>query len=347
MDVRALINRKATRMVQQLLWAVLAFIFVTACGSNPAQVSTIESPNEIQAIVPEEVRVVKHLMGETQVPNHLKRVVTLDTSYLANVLALGIQPIGSTVWLRQAQQTGLGPVEPYLKDSAQDITILGYGSNAEQVSLEKILTLKPDLILADQDHKAIYNQLSQIAPTVLYNDPYANDDVRDGWQSFLRSTADVLGKSQKAEVLLDEYEQRLQEFKQKMGSRLSNIQVSVINPMPDGPRLIYRDTFSGRVIQDAGLARPPEQDKDGYSSTPLSLELIPRIGGDVIFIVSFMDRESLDLIEELKNHPLWSQLAAVKQGKVYPVNAEYWYGSDIVTANLILDDLFKYLLGEE
>ncbi|NJO73395.1 MAG: iron-siderophore ABC transporter substrate-binding protein [Leptolyngbyaceae cyanobacterium RM1_406_9] len=347
MSDRASISRKITQRVQQFLWAVLAFLFVSACGAVPSQVNTAESPNEIQAPVSTDVRVVKHLMGETQVPSHPQRVITLDTSYLANALALGIQPIGSTVWLRQAQQTGLGSVEPYLKDSSQELTILGYGSNAEQVSLEKILTLKPDLILADQDHQAIYSQLSQIAPTVLYPDPYANDDVRDGWKSFLRSTAEVLGKSQEAETLLNEYDQRIQEFKQRMGNRLSSVQISVINPMPEGVRLIYQDTFAGRVIQDAGLSRPTGQDKDGYSSNPLSLELIPQMDGDVVFVISFMDAENLKLIEQLKNHPLWSQLEAVKQDKVYPVDAEHWYGSDIVTADLILDDLFKYLLEEE
>lgn len=61
-------------------------------------------------------------------------------------------------------------------------------------------------------------------------------------------------------------------------------------------------------------------------------------------MVSFQDGESLELIEKLKNHPLWSELEAVKQGKVYPVNAEPWYGSDIITANPILDDLFNYLI---
>lgn len=64
-----------------------------------------------------------------------------------------------------------------------------------------------------------------------------------------------------------------------------------------------------------------------------------------------MNGESLELANQLKNHPVWSQLEAVKQDKVYPVDAEHWYGSDIVTANLILDDLlddlFKYLLQEE
>jgi iron complex transport system substrate-binding protein len=285
-------------------------------------------------------------MGETQVPIKPQRVVTLDTSYLANALALGVQPIGSTAWLRREHQSGFGPVKSYLLDHTQEISILGYGSNAEQVNLEKILILKPDLIMADQAHKAVYPQLSQIAPTVLYQDPYANDNVSEGWKNFLRVTAEVLGKTQSAEVLLDRYEQRTQVFKQKMGDHLSSIQVSVVNPMPEGIRLIYRDTFCGRVISDAGLSRPLEQDRDGYSSSPLSLELISQVDSDVIFLISFADRDNLKLIDWLKNHPLWSHLKAVKQSKVYWVDAEHWYGSDIIAANLILDDLFKYLVAE-
>ncbi len=110
---------------------------------------------------------------------------------------------------------------------------------------------------------------------------------------------------------------------------------------------MYKEFFGGSVIQDAGLSRPPEQDKSGTNSQPVSLEWIPKMGGDVILVISFMDGDSLELVEDLKRSPLWSQLEAVKQVKVYPVNAEHWYGGDIVTANLVLDDLFKYLLDEE
>ncbi|MEM6424919.1 MAG: ABC transporter substrate-binding protein, partial [Cyanobacteria bacterium P01_D01_bin.128] len=97
--------------------------------------------------------------------------------------------------------------------------------------------------------------------------------------------------------------------------------------------------------EDVGLSRPPTQDKEG-TNLPISFELIPQMDGDVIFLISYEDDEA-DVINELKNHPLWSQLDAVKQGNVYPVNGMHWYGWDILKANLILDDLFKYLLEEE
>lgn len=350
MNNRALISSRVTRMFHQLLLAVLAFILVAACDADPSQISTVHSQDAIQTAPSDAVRVVKHMMGETQVPANPQRVITLDTSHLATALVLGIQPIGSTAWEQVEHRSGFEPFEPYLSDRTQELTILGYGYTAREVNLEKVLLLKPDLILGNQDHKAIYKQLSRIAPTVLYN--YSDDG--DSWKDFMRSSAEALGKTQEAEKLLSDYHQRTQEFKQKMGvgvasseeNRASSIQVSVIHPTPYGTRLLYQDQFCSSVLQDVGLPRPPEQDKDGYGPE-VSWEFIPQMGGDVIFVISFMDDESLDLVEQLKNHPLWSQLEAVKQGKVYPVDAEHWYGSDIVRANLILDDLFKYLLEEE
>ncbi|UKO96864.1 hypothetical protein [Nostoc sp. UHCC 0870] len=43
-------------------------------------------------------------------------------------------------------------------------------------------------------------------------------------------------------------------------------------------------------------------------------------------------------------HPLWKQLNAVQAGKVYKVENSYWGGSGYIAANLVLDDLFKYLV---
>jgi len=351
-------KKKISRATKLFLLVSFAIILVSACGGNTphSKKDKILTPS-LGSASPRAVRAIKHAMGETKVPVNPQRAVTLDTGHLANALALGIQPIASTAWYRNEYQTGLGPVEPYLRDRTQKLTILGYGFSANEVSLEKILLLKPDLIVAVSPHKAIYEQLSKIAPTVLYDYPKG-----DGWKDVLRASAEAFGKTQEAESLLRNYHKRIQEFKQKMddghisvaapkeqANRLrhhtTSIQVSVIHPLKGGTRLMYRDFFGGSILQDAGLSRPPEQDKEGTNSLPVSLEFIPKMGGDVIFLILFRDEDSLKLVEQLKKHPLWSQLEAVKQGKVYPVNAEHWYGGDIVTANLVLDDLFKHLIN--
>ena len=332
------ISRRVMRMLRQILWAILVFILVTACSADQSQVRPVRRPDASQSAPSDTVRLVQHMMGETQVPINPQRVVTLGGTHLATALALGIQPIGSVTLLDPGRRTGLEPFEPYLRDRTQELTIVGH----IEADLEKVLLLKPDLIMADGRHEAVYEQLSQIAPTVIYDYP-------NSWKDSVRFSGDVFGKPQAAEKVLNDYDQRTQELRQKlkqtMGENASDLQVSVIRPDSNGARLLYRDSFGGGVLEDVGLSRPPAQDKDG-TNVPVSFELIPHMDGDVIFVISYDDDEA-DVVNELKNHPLWSQLEAVKQDKVYPVDGMYWYGWDILKANLILDDLFKYLLEEE
>ncbi|ESA33730.1 periplasmic binding protein [Leptolyngbya sp. Heron Island J] len=332
------ISRRVTRLLLRLLWGLLAFILVTACGADHSQITPGRSPEAAQTAPAKSVRLVQHLMGETQVPVNPQRVVTLDGVHLSNALALGIQPVGSAAWIAVDLGTGLEPIEPYLRDRSQEVTFLGY----IEADLEKILLLKPDLILGNRMHEAIYDQLSQIAPTVLHD--------FDDWKDIVRFSGDVFGKPQAAEKLVNNYYQRTQTLRQKLrqktGEHASNLQVSVIRPVSNGARLLYRGSFSGTVLEDVGLSRPSEQDKEG-TNVPVSFELIPHMDGDVIFVITYMNDDDADIVNQLKNQPLWSQLEAVKQGNVYPVDGVHWYGWDIVRANIILDDLFKYLLEEE
>lgn len=65
--------------------------------------------------------------------------------------------------------------------------------------------------------------------------------------------------------------------------------------------------------------------------------------GDVIFLLLGGHHESK--LAQFTTHPLWSQLQAVKQGRVYEVDSTAWISNwSPVGANLILDDLFKYLI---
>lgn len=346
MSDREFISNRLKRLLRQLLWAILTFALVTACGADYSQVNSVPSPDTKQTAPADSIRLVQHMMGETQVPVNPQRVVTLDGGYLANALVLGIQPIGSAAWSHpKGGSSDLGALEPYLHDGTQKLTTFGYNVETE---LETVLLLKPDLIMGSHRHEAIYKQLSRIAPTVLYD--HSGQGNR-GWKEMMRFSGEVFGKSQTAEKVLNDYDQRTQELRQKLrqktGDSVSTIQISAVHPVNNGARLMYKRSLGGTVLEDVGLSRPPSQDQEGAANALVSFELIPHLDGDVIFVISYVDDDSVDRVNELKNQPLWSQLEAVKQGKVYPVNAQHWYGVDIMRVNLILDDLFKYLLEEE
>jgi iron complex transport system substrate-binding protein len=339
MSDQAFIRRSIMRMIQHIFWALLAFILVSACGADQSQVGSVRNSHVPEQTTPSTaVRVVKHAIGETQVPESPHRVITLHTVHLGNALALGIKPIGTVGWY--SNLTGIEPYKTQLEDLTGEFTFLG---PYDQFNIEKILRLKPDLIIGFDYYETIYNELSQIAPTVLFQ-----WDGNTPWKEAVRETGNALNQNEEVEQLFNQYNQRTQALNHKIQEEFTHLSVSVIDIDSSSMRFALKNSFLGSILQDIGASRPPSQDKDGiYDSFPVSLELIPQMDADVIFITTGQDQGSLDIVKQFKQHPLWSALEAVKQDRVYQVNPETWYGDNIITANLVLDDLYSFLFEKE
>lgn len=319
-----MVNYRKRKHNQYYLWcffALLTVVLVTSCdrsldktASNFGQETTANC------------RVIKNILGESCVPINPQRVVAIDL--LDNVLALGIKPVGAAVYDGHFR-TSL-PKEQSI--DIESVGILG------QPNIESILQLNPDLILDVYWGQSYYNQLSQVAPVVA-----AGDGTNIDWKAWIKTYGEGLGKQQEAEKLIENYNNRIKDFQQKMGERLSQTRVSVVMSW-DGYRIYMKRSFSGQILSDIGLPRPPLQDREKVNED-ISLELIPKMEGDVIFLA--IGGNNLSNVEQLVNHPLWSQLKAVKEGRIYQVDADAWVaGHGPVGANVVLDDLFKYLIDE-
>lgn len=103
------------------------------------------------------------------IPVHPKRLVVLSVDFLEYALTLGITPVAAP------KEGGYIFLHP-LPIQWQKIEEVG-GSFGLSVNIEKILSLKPDLILAKSYQKDIYPLLSKIAPTIIIND--LEGSVRD------------------------------------------------------------------------------------------------------------------------------------------------------------------------
>ncbi|MBE9193657.1 iron-siderophore ABC transporter substrate-binding protein [Gloeocapsopsis crepidinum LEGE 06123] len=218
-----------------------------------------------------ECRAIKHLLGEACVPINPQRIIVLDTNPLDAALALGVKPIGSSSFeylsLPEAQIKGIENI----------------GGDSHP-NLEKIALLKPDLILGNRWDEEIYDRLSQIAPTVIAR----SEDP--AWKEDLRLYAQALNKTQQAEQLIKDYQQRVQEFQRRMGNdRLKQTEVSITtsyNYSAGQPAAIYlKDSFMGAVIAETGLQRPAAQRSDGFSQM-ISLEMLNLLDADVMFVVN-------------------------------------------------------------
>jgi iron complex transport system substrate-binding protein len=305
---------------------MMVFLIIIGCGINPKQNFTPDSKNIPSLQTIKNFRLVKHAMGETYVPQKPQRIVVLAHITLANVIALGVKPIGI-----------LGAdLPPYLQQ-ASDIQVVGEGW---QPDLEKILLLKPDLIIGKKDNSTEYNALSQIAPTVILE-----WNGTQYWKQHLEDVARVLNKTDIAKLLMHNYYQRLEEFRQKMGVRRKNFQISYIDILVGYIWCDVKNSFAGTILEDAGLQRPSAQEivtEGGYIT--FGLETIQAdADADVIFTSYWMDEDGKKALKRNQNHPLWKKLKAVQQNKVYVVNRHFWRGSNILAAREVIDDLFDYL----
>lgn len=283
-----------------------------------------------------ECRVIQHRFGETCVPLNPQRIIALDpTVTLDPLIALGIKPIGFASYNRGGKEGLLG-VLPHEVSEAQNV------GDASQPSLEKILLLKPDLILSTDYSNAYqkYRSLSAIAPTIpvappddkpatdLKNEPY--------FKKNLRFVAKSLGQETKAEEVLSQYQKRVEDLKKRLGNQIQQIEISVIFYGEGYIWTISKGSYSiSHVFDDIGLR---------YKFVPhgewnLSIETIDKYDTDVLFIID-VDRRSPSLYFQ---HPIFRSLEVFKNNRAYVVSQEKWRTQGISGANKILDDLFKYL----
>ncbi|MEO0834640.1 MAG: ABC transporter substrate-binding protein, partial [Cyanobacteria bacterium J06642_3] len=141
----------------------------------------------------------------------------------------------------------------------------------------------------------------------------------------------------------------------KINGDPSETTVSIVRIYPIQVNLYTKAGFIGTVLEDAGLSRPPSQDLDLEETKRLtgdtiqytiSQEVIDKADGDAVFvIVGSWDEKIKEVLASLKADPLWAKLNAVQHGKVYEVG-DYWIGTGAIAANVVLDDLEKYLIAQ-
>ncbi|SEG93818.1 iron complex transport system substrate-binding protein [Nonomuraea solani] len=306
----------------RVLVGALLLAGAAACGSTatPAAEPASAAP----------FRTIKHAMGETVIPAQPKRVVALDQSFVDAVLTLETPVVGYTTYRSIDDK-----LPDYLGTVAQQ-----YGKEAtpvgtlEQPSLEKVMALKPDLIVsAKVRHEALYDKLSKIAPTVF------TETTGAIWKDNLRLMGQALGKEALADSTLKAFEERAGKIgaaiKEKDG-KLPTISVVRFAGEPT-VRLYVEKSYSGAVLKDVGFPRPEDQPvaKDAIA-VDVSQERIADLDADHIFVATYPDPTTEDPKKKFTGNPLWGQL----KGEKHEVSDLTWMSAvGIQGAHAMLDDL--------
>ncbi|MGD1913745.1 MAG: iron-siderophore ABC transporter substrate-binding protein [Rivularia sp. (in: cyanobacteria)] len=281
---------------------------------------------------------MKHAMGETCIPRSPQRLVTISDFSLHHALFLGVKPIGS------AFDDWRGKVPTYLTNKSKEIEQIEELGQQSQPNIEKILQLKPDLIVSWGEAQAVYPLLSQIAPTVMGTLKFSGND---GWREHFNFVAQTLGKEDAAKQAWNRYYQRIKELKIALNNQYQNKTISVLTVAHDFENhATSKNSFVGSIFNDAGLKLGKAQNVYGGAGwiqfSPE--EFIDFFDGDILFVTVTGDADRKKL-EELQTNPFWKKLKAVREGKVYVVDSLTWQGGNLFAANAVIDDLFKYLVN--
>ena len=166
----------------------------------------------------------------TKVPGQAERPLTLTADALGDTLALGVQPVGAV------------DVPPYMEKRAQGIPVLVPAD--DPVEMER---LDPDVILGSKELQGNdYAVLRQIAPTVM--------SEGDDWKLNLRLHGEALGRTNDAEQLLIDWDNRVAKVKRAIGKEKVSVRPSASAPMGPVGEMVLADlgirsgAAGGRVL---------------------------------------------------------------------------------------------------
>lgn len=334
-----LVTRKFYHPVHFLLLLLLIALLIISCQNRPVEAPTLIEPNDSLT----DCRLVKHEMGDTKVCGQPQRVAVLDPHTLDIVLSLGVQPFAYAELTAHNFQKFDQPKEqiPYLGRyiTTQPINL----GDRKNPSLELLTKIKPDLILSeDWLAEGQYNLLSKIAPTLLFSDNGPNDQQH--WRYDIEGIARALGREAKAKELLVRYPEQVAAARNRLASAIAAYpRVLVlsshdlnqnINLADDSTVANLMQRLGFEIVLPENVSRIPEGD------TPISIELLPQVETDLIFVIAWNLPDIYDPQEEMQQqwakNLLLKQMPVFKDRRVFFVDGYLW-GS--VTRGPITDEL--------
>lgn len=287
--------------VGSALLAVLAVLTMTACGGATEQGA---EPAEGQASGTFPVTLT-HALGTATVPAAPTRVVAL--SYEQDLLSqIGMTTVGHN-------ENAVTPGEPFpWQEGGVDLS----GSEAvvepsQEVNLEKIAALNPDLILATNlsTIEKFYPQLSQIAPTVVYQKGWNSDS----WQENAALIGQAVGKEAEVAQVVEGVEQKISDTAAAIPG-LQGKTYATAYYYERGTFVVPTDatTTMPQVYSALGLTIDPEI-VSNVQNRSLSAEQIGLLDVDYLSL-SFANDE---LRSQLFADPLFANLDVVQQQRFF------------------------------
>ena len=271
-------------------------------------------------------KTIVHDFGTTELKKAPKRIVILENLYGEILDPLDITPVGATTGQADSQEFSTLFKKQY-KDAK--VVSVGWQGNPD---LDKIAELKPDLILMTGEQEDLYDELSEIAPTVGYQ---INTDENWDYHETSLKVAEIFDKRDEMKKDLDRLDAREAVFAENVKAKFGNQKLMYLR-VTDNDIRYYAYGHFGYLYDTYHFNRAETFNPDDMFQV-IDPDKLKDINPDLL-IVQADSQELLD--NKLKNTPVWTSLKAVQNNKViYADYSTYMLGFGIVSQEAIMKQI--------
>ena len=271
-------------------------------------------------------KTIVHDFGTTELKKAPKRIVILDNLYGEILDPLHITPVGATTGQADSQEFSTLFKKQY---KYAKVVSVGWQGNPD---LDKIAELKPDLILMTGEQEDLYEELSEIAPTVGYQ---INTDENWDYHETSLKVAEIFDKRDEMKKDLDRLDAREAVFAENVKAKFGNQKLMYLR-VTDNDIRYYAYGHFGYLYDTYHFNRAETFNPDDMFQV-IDPDKLKDINPDLL-IVQADSQELLD--NKLKNSPVWTSLKAVQNNKViYADYSTYMLGFGIVSQEAIMKQI--------
>ncbi|WP_148229489.1 ABC transporter substrate-binding protein [Alkalihalophilus pseudofirmus] len=331
---------------------VLFISLLAACGGNTDEQESAENTEEntegnteqMEDTESTEAVTVRDAFGEKTFEETPLKVVALEWTYVEDLLALGVQPVG------------VADIEGYNSwvdiDAELDQDVVDVGTRQEP-NLEMIAELEPDLIItAGFRHEAIQQELEFIAPTLFF-DPYPTDETvsqYDEMEETFRTIAKVVQKEDEAESVLEELDAKYEEAKEQIAAadlKTNEFVLTQAFSANQAPtlRLFTPNAMATQIFEKVGLENVYDSGQfEMYGYSEVNVEALPAVEDANFFYVVQDDDNVFE--NQLQSNSVWQNLNFVQNDQLYPLGGDAWLFGGPLSAMTLVDRIVEVVEEE-
>ena len=309
------------RIFSKMKYIFLSFLIIVLFGCSN---SNTVNDNDSNSLTTETITITDSV-GQVEIPKDPQRIV--DLSGNSDILSiLGYSVIGTA----NSDAYDYTKLPSYLEDTLKDAKILGY-SLQDTVDIESVLELNPDLIFISKTQEKVYEQLKNIAPTVMI------ELEQIDWKQDLHKLAEILNKQDVANEWISQYEKNAQQKGEEIKNTYGENTTYLALLASGGQLFVFDAAGIGSILyDDMGLSKPQNLPEQTNISLPvISYEGLSEIDSDYLILVG-TDTD----VENLKQSPIYQNLRSVKNGNVIELPSSPYFnmGYSCIGRNIFVNE---------